>query len=755
METAAGIIGLIGFGFQLCTMIDNIVSSYRSSASELSNISSNILMLCDVLEVLEKRLKPKRVIALTGGGNSHVIGATTRALTQGGADPGRMLSTQLTPEEAVLSESQACLQNVLDKCWSCLLDIQRLLEPFRNASGGGTGKGVLVRFKWMRKKSDVQIVMANLESCKSTLSLTLLVMRYCTEDDERVDPKDIALAIQKQAEQLKSEKDENYAFVMQRYLDCASSTIGSPKSTLVQSHGNDDVKSFVLDDIDKNDGASDHSTDFEIDSASSAADEDEDNSLDSFSIPGLRSEASQASLLSVTVYQKVGNERKEQRRRKRQSKDSGCVIEDDDISILSQESMKWQPFLSLGYKLEWYRRNFRQDLNGRLTSIQQLTDTCEFNIQELLARCKPTSRPVTPVDNPLSNQGSGNSQNQLRKKMSNLHLLSRSTPLKPREEDFFRGIVRIQKALANLSSLRANALTILSAAPVLIRSSSLPITIHTKSSVGTSSRSNNNNDSAETPLRPYVLDALQILLTIHTLSEQLHQKLQELTSHRDQTSKSSILSRLSLSNDITRFEYTKRTFSNIEAKVSLSYAQEKYTRAKELWDAAHDVINAALEAEFFFFDDMDRILSAAIAEPLVGYNNNKLTRSKSLGLESDMSDSDVNRGYSALVASAERQKSYTVLDHKLRGLLLAAKSEVAIAEGKVDFIPVNGRTLQQVIGNLEEQATEEREKLEEVFKYLNEYVHSYVAGTMGRLDVGMAKFGERLYIPLRRTVLLE
>lgn len=716
-------------------MIDNIVSSYRSSASELSNISSNILTLCDVLEVLDKRLKLKRSSSF-GATSIGTGGIVKRSLTH---ESKHLASLQLTTEETVLSESQACLQNVLDKCWGCLLDIQRLLEPFR--SGGGGSVGVLVRFRWMRKKSDVQHVMANLESCKSTLSLTLLVLRYCAEDEEQIDPKDIALAIQKQAEQLKSEKDQNYAFVMQRYLDCASSTIGSPKSTLVQIHGHDDdVKSFVLDDV-----ASTRSTDFEIDSEDDVeGGEDTSSSLDSFSIPRLRSESSQSSLLSVTVYQKVGNERKEQRRRKRQSKDSGCIIEDDDISILSRESVKWQPFLSLGYKLEWYRRNFRPDLNGRLSSIQQVADTCEFNIQELLAGCKPPSRPITPMDALLTHQNH-NHHNQLQKKSSR-HLLSRPTPLKPREEELFRGIVRIQKALANLSTLRSNALKILSAAPVLIRTSSVPITIHTKS---TATSTNNT----ETPLRPYVLDALQILLTIHTLSERLHHKLQELTSHRDQTSKSSILSRLSLSNDISRFEHTKRTFSNIEAKISLTYAQERYSRAKELWEATHDVIYAALEAEFFFFDDMDRILSAAIAEPLPGYN--KLKRSNSLGLEIDMSDNDVNRGYSALVASAERQKSYTLIDHKLRGILHSAKSEVMIAEGKVDFVPVNGTTMEQVLGGLEEEAARERKKLEEVFKYLNEYVCSYVAGAMGRLDVGMARFGERLFIPLRKTAVLE
>ncbi|KAK6518606.1 hypothetical protein TWF506_005741 [Arthrobotrys conoides] len=739
METAAGIVGLIGFGFQLCTMIDNIVSSYRSSTTELSNISSNILTLCDVLEVLDKRLKLKRTNSF-GSNSTGTSGIVKRSLTHEFASSDLAPAQLTTTEETVLSESQACLQNVLDKCWGCLLDIQRLLEPFRSGSGS---VNVLVRFRWMRKKSDVQLVMANLESCKSTLSLTLLVMRYCAEDEEKVDPKDIALAIQKQAEQLKSEKDQNYAFVMQRYLDCASSTIGSPKSTLVQSHGHDDdVKSFVLDDV-----ASTKSTDFEIDSEDEF-DEKEDpesSSLDSFSIPGLRSEPSQSSLLSVTVYQKVGNERKEQRRRKRQSKDSGCIIEDDDISMLSRESVKWQPFLSLGYKLEWYRRNFRPDLNGRLSSIQQVADTCEFNIHELLAGCKPPSRPITPVDI-ASITSQGHHQNQLRKKLSSRHLLSRPTPLKPREEDFFRGIVRIQKALANLSTLRSNALKILSAAPVLIRTSSLPITIHTKATAST--------NNTETPLRPYVLDALQILLMIHTLSERLHQKLQELTSHRDQTSKSSILSRLSISNDISRFEHTKRTFSNIEAKLSLSYAQERYSRAKELWEATHDVINAALEAEFFFFDDMDRILSAAIAEPLPSYNG-KLKRSNSLGLESDMPDNDVSRGYSALVASAERQKSYTLIDHKLRGILLSAKSEVMIAEGKVDFIPVNGRTMGQVVGGLEEEAAKEREKLEAVFKYLNDYVCSYVAGTIGRLDVGMARFGDSLFIPLRKTVVLE
>lgn len=150
---------------------------------------------------------------------------------------------------------------------------------------------------------------------------------------------------------------------------------------------------------------------------------------------------------------------------------------------------------------------------------------------------------------------------------------------------------------------------------------------------------------------------------------------------------------------------------------------------------------------------MDRILSAAIAEPLPGYN--KLKRSNSLGLEIDMSDNDVNRGYSALVASAERQKSYTLIDHKLRGILHSAKSEVMIAEGKVDFVPVNGTTMEQVLGGLEEEAARERKKLEEVFKYLNEYVCSYVAGAMGRLDVGMARFGERLFIPLRKTAVLE
>ncbi|KAF3244703.1 hypothetical protein TWF192_007637 [Orbilia oligospora] len=751
METAAGIVGLIGFGFQLCTMIDNIVSSYRSSTTELSNISSNILTLCDVLEVLDKRLKLKKrtnsfgstSTGRTSGTHAGHAGIVKRSITREVVDDNNLELVQLTTatEETVLSESQACLQNVLDKCWGCLLDIQRLLEPFRGGSGGGGGVNVLVRFRWMRKKSDVQLVMANLESCKSTLSLTLLVMRYCAEDEEKVDPKDIALAIQKQAEQLKSEKDQNYAFVMQRYLDCASSTIGSPKSTLVQSHGHDDdVKSFVLDDK----ASTRYSTDFEIDSEDEFDEKEESASLDSFSIPGLRSEPSRSSLLSVTVYQKVGNERKEQRRRKRQSKDSGCVIEDDDISMLSRESVKWQPFLSLGYKLEWYRRNFRPDLNGRLSSIQQLADTCEFNIHELLAGCKPPSRPITPVDASSTQQSH---QNQLRKKLSSRHLLSRPTALKPREEDFFRGIVRIQKALVNLSTLRSNALKILSAAPVLIRTSSLPITIHTKS---TATSANNT----ETPLRPYVLDALQILLTIHTLSERLHQKLQELTSHRDQTSKSSILSRLSLSNDISRYEHTKRTFSNIEAKLSLSHAQERYSRAKELWEATHDVINAALEAEFFFFDDMDRILSAAVAEPLPSYNG-KLKRSNSLGLETDMSDNDVNRGYSALVASAERQKSYTLIDHKLRGILLSAKSEVAIAEGKVDFVPVNGRTMGQVVKALEEEAEKEREKLEAVFKYLNDYVCSYVAGTIGRLDVGMARFGESLFIPLRKTVVFE
>ncbi|KAF3927934.1 hypothetical protein ABW20_dc0107750 [Dactylellina cionopaga] len=725
METAAGIVGLIGFGFQLCSAIDNVISSYRSSTSELAAVSSNILTLCDVLQVLDKRLKVKRTNSFGSGtsganNNNNNTSNSIKSRSIKHKESSQVLVTVTrTREEAVLSESQACLQNVLDKCWGCLLDIQRLLEPFRGGNGKNAGNSVLVRFKWMRKKSDVQIVTANLESCKSTLSLTLLVMRYCDEDEEQVDRNDVAIAIQKQAEQLKSEKDENYAFVMQRYLDCASSTLGSPKSTLVQ--GNDDVKSIlVLDDAE-----STHSTDLQLNESDA-----DDSDTESFNMPN----DSQTSLLSLGVYQKVGNERKEQRRRKRESRDSGIVIEDDDISILSRESNKWMPFLSLNYKLEWYRRNFRPDINGRLTSIQQMADTCEFNVEELLVTCKHYSRPATPVD-------SGDMQ-QLRKKRSrDRPLFLRPTPLKPREEDFFRSIVRIQKALANLSTIRSNALEIISAAPVLIRSSSLPINVQSQS------QSQSMTNSAEAPLRPYVLDALNILLTIHHLSERLHQKLQELTLQRDQSSKTSILFRLQSAGDTIRFEHTKRTFSNIECKISLQYAQESHARAMELWEPAHDVINAALEAEFFFFDDMDRILSSAVQEPVQGFN--ALSRKNSV--ESEMLDSDVNRAYAALVASAERQKSYTLLDHRLRAVMLSAKSTLAIAEGKVDYFPGQGKTMEQLVRDLEDQQMKEQEKLEEVFKYLGGYVNSYIVGTMGRLEVALARFGERLYIPLKKA----
>lgn len=176
LETAAGIVGLIGFGFQLCSQIENIVSCYRSFGLELTAISSDVLTMCDVLEMLDKRLKNKRVLS---GVNTRSLTVTTRpgaATASRTRQLGKATDKENTlvrvQEEAVLSESQACLQNVLDKCWVCLLDIQRVLEPFRSGS-----KGVFVKFKWMRKRSDVQMIMANLESCKSTLSLTLLVMR--------------------------------------------------------------------------------------------------------------------------------------------------------------------------------------------------------------------------------------------------------------------------------------------------------------------------------------------------------------------------------------------------------------------------------------------------------------------------------------------------------------------------------------------------------------------------------------------------
>ncbi|KAF3931245.1 hypothetical protein ABW19_dt0200206 [Dactylella cylindrospora] len=723
MEMAAGIVGLIGFGFQLCTQIDNIISSYKSSASELSSVSSNVLSLCDVLSVLDKRLKIKKVACIGSGGST--TGTKDRSISENSKESQQHVRVH---EEAVLSESQACLQNVLDKCWGCLFDIQRLLEPFRAKNGGGTS--VLVKFKWMRKKNEVQAVMASLESCKSTLSLTLMVLQYCAEgEDQQVDRDDVARAIQKQAEQLKSEKDGNYAFVMQRYLDCASTTIGSPKSTLVQTA--DDVKSILI--LDDDDAGSFQSREIDSD------DDLEDNASDpeSFHVPifGSGVNASSASLHSLGVYQKVGNERREHQRRKKAKRDSGIVIEDDDISVLSRDSSKWRPFLSLSYKLEWYRRNFRPDINGRLTGIRQMADTCEFNIQELLLACRDYSRPATPIE------GAAMAVQQLRKKRSRDRSLTRTTLLKPRDEDFFRAIVRIQKALGNLSNLRSNALEILSTPPVLIRSSSLATNI----SMQTGSTSSNNT---ETPLRPYVLDAVTIIITIHLLTERLHQRLQELTAQRDQSSKSSILSRLLQSGDTARYDHTKRTFSNIESKISLQYAQERYSRADELWRSVHGVINSALEAEFFFFDDMERILSAATDEPVEAFNS--LSRTNSM--ESEMLDSDVNRGYSALVASAERQRSYTILDHRLRSIMVSAKSFLATAEVKIEFIPGQGKTLEEVVREIEEKEVKEVENLEAVFKYLNEYVNSYIVGTMGRLEVALARFGERLYIPLKKVV---
>ncbi|KAK6527780.1 hypothetical protein TWF694_004760 [Orbilia ellipsospora] len=712
MDVACGIVGLIGFGFQLCSTIDNIISSYRTSASELAAVSSNILTLCDVLEVLDRRLKAKGADSF-GGSSSGGNGADV-FIPRSVNYEAMMKGSRRSKEEMVLSESEACLQNVLDKCWGCLLDIQRLLDPFR-----GNGKSVLIRFKWMRKKSDIQLVMTKLESCKSTLSLTLMVMRYCSDDGEKpVDRKEVALAILKQAEELKSEKDENYAFVMQRYLDCASSTIGSPKSTLVQSP--DDVESLLILD----DSNSIYAEPEEMDPDESDA--------ESFKLPFSKSDRnlSQTSLLSLGVYEKVGNERKEYRRRKRESRDSGIVIEDDDISVLSRESNKWKPFLSLSYKLEWYRRNFRPDVDGRLDVIRQMLDTCELNIEELLSSCKRYSRPVTPIDVIITQQ--------LRKKRSReKQAFLQATPLKPREEDFFRSIVRIQKALANVSTIRSNAIDILSTAPSITRSSSLPTCLQA-----------NSTNKAESPLRPYVLDALNILLTTHHLSERLHRKLQELTSQRDLASKSSILTRIQASGDSDRYEHTKRTFSNIECKVSLKYAQERYSRADELWRSAHTVINAALAAEFYFFDDMDRILSAAVQEPVEKFNS--LSRTNSM--ESEMLDSDVNRGYSALVASSERQKSYTMLDYKVRSILLGAKSSLAVMESTVDFMPGQDQSLEQLVMKLEESRMAEEERLEGVFKYLNEYVNSYIVGTMGRQEVALAKFGERLYIPLRKTV---
>ncbi|EPS44435.1 hypothetical protein H072_1557 [Dactylellina haptotyla CBS 200.50] len=717
MEVAAGIVGLIGFGLQLCSTIDNILSSYRSSSSELAAVSANVLTLCDVLSVLDKQMKVKRTNSFGSSSDGNGVGISSLAKPRS-LNYEEAHQVTRTQEEVVLSESQACLQNVLDKCWGCLLDIQRLIQPFRK-----DGKSsMMVKFKWMRKKSDIQSVMTSLESCKSTLSLTLLVMRYCTDDDEEVNRNDIAVAIQKQAEELKSEKDANYAFVMQRYLDCASSTIGSPKSTLVQ--GADDVESvLVLDD-----NQSTHSLYAEPEQIPYQ----EESDRESFKLPfsGSEGNVSQTSLLSVSVYEKVGNERKEQRRRKRASRDSGIAIEDDDISIISKESNMWKPFLSLSYKLEWYRRNFRQDINGRLTSIQQMTDTCEFNIEELLLTCKNYSRPVTPIDN-------GTPQ-QLRKKRSRDKQTFLRAPLKPREEDFFRSIVRIQKALANLSTIRANALEVIATPATLVRSSSLPLSIQTQS----------QSKDPEAPLRPYILEALNILLKSHNLSERLHQKLQELTSQRDQASKSSILSRLQVGSDTSRFEHTKRTFSNIEDKLSLKYARERYTRCEELWRSTHDVIKSTLEAEFFFFDDMDRILSAAVQEPVEKFN----TLSRKNSMESEMLDSDVNRGYSALVASAERQKSYTVLDQRLRGIMLSAKTSVAIAGGRIEFIPGQGKTLDELIMELEEDDALEKDRLDGTFKYLNEYVNSYVVNTMGRLEVALAKFGERLYIPLKKSV---
>ncbi|KAK6355462.1 hypothetical protein TWF696_004559 [Orbilia brochopaga] len=706
MEVATGIVGLIGFGFQLCTAIDNIVSGYRTAASELSAVSSNILTLCSVLEVLDRKLKLKRSNSFTG----TTLTANDRSLTSVTVGIDINISGQSscgadrTREEEVLSESQACLQNVLDKCWECLLDIQRLLEPFRGRGAQGrrgVSGGVMVRMKWMRKKSEVAGVIAGLESCKSTLSLTLLVMRYCAEDEEQVDREDVALAIQRQAEQLKSEKDQSYAFVMQRYLDCASSTIGSPKSTLIQSP--DDTPSILaLDDVNSTDS---DSLDINLDGATS------DESVD---LPFFN-DVSRSSLLSLNVYARVVAERKAYRRQKRRSKDSGISINDDDDE-------KWKPFVSLNYMLEWYRRNFRPDINGRLESMRQMADTCEANVEELLATCAQYSRPATP-DAP-----------QPHKKRS--QLLTRQ-PLKPREEDFFRSIVRIQKALANLATIRSNALAVLSAPSLLIRSSSLPVTLSSPL-------------PTRDPLRPHVLDAVTILLTIHALTERLHTRLTALTSQRDQASKSSILTRLHAAADTTRYEHTKRTFANIEYKTNLTHAQERHARAEDLYTATRDAIEASLDAEFAFFDDLERTLSRAITEPAHDF---RLKRRNSV--DTAMLDSDVNRAYSALLASAERQRRYISLDHSLRQILLSAKAALEVSEGTVEFIPGQGKALEEVVAEITDCGRREVEVLETSFRNLGEYVEGYAGGTMGRLEVALARFGERLYIPSIRKAVAE
>ncbi|KAF3928808.1 hypothetical protein ABW21_db0208678 [Orbilia brochopaga] len=694
MEVATGIVGLIGFGFQLCTAIDNIVSGYRTAASELSAVSSNILTLCSVLEVLDRKLKPKRTCS--------VANATLASDSRGFADTGidlnicrQSFSEKGREEEIVLSESQACLQNVLDKCWECLLDIQRMLEPFRGRGPQGRrgmGGDIIVRVRWMRKKSEVAGVMAGLESCKSTL---------CAEDEERVDREDIALAIRRQAEQLKSEKDQSYAFVIQRYLDCASSTIGSPKSTLVQPV--DDTPSvFALDDTNS------------IDSDSIDINFNGDSSSESVDLPFLN-DISRNSLQSLNVYSKVVADRKAYRRLKRRSKDSGISIGDDDDE-------KWNPSTSLSYMLECYRRNFRPDINGRLESMRQMADTCEANVEELLATCAQYSRPVTP-DTP-----------QLHRKRG--QLLTRQ-PLKPREEDFFRSIVRIQKALTNLATIQSNALAVLSAPSLLIRSSSLPVT-------------HPSFIPTREPLRPHVLGAIKILLTAHNLTERLHTRLITLNSLRDQASKSSILSRLHAAADITRFEHTKRTFANIESRTNLTHAQECHARAEDLYTATRDAIDASLDAEFTFFDDLERTLSLVVIERPHDF---RIKRRNSV--DTTMLDSDVNRAYSALHASAERQRRYISLDHSLRLILLSAKTSLEACEAAIEFIPGQGKALEEVVAGVTESGLRETAVLQASFRNLGEYMDGYAGGTMGRLEVALAKFGERLYIPSMRKAVAE
>jgi len=256
--------------------------------------------------------------------------------------------------------------------------------------------------------------------------------------------------------------------------------------------------------------------------------------------------------------------------------------------------------------------------------------------------------------------------------------------------------------------------------------------------------SKDSSKDPETPLKPYLFDILAIILKVYNLIDNLHSALHSLTKLRDQSSHLQILARLTKSGDHARLNHTERTFSNIEAKLQLQHSKERFERAEDLWQGLHHHMNSALTSEFVFFDDLDRILSTILEEPIAEFSKS--------AFESELLDTDLNRAYSALVASAERQRGYTVLDHQLRSVLLAARASLSIEEGRRDLKESGKKdeVLDALLHGIQLKEDKEREQLENVFKYLFEYVGTYISGTMNRLEPALVKFGERLYIPLSK-----